>query len=615
MGFKRLRTLQSTSLRILLLIGMIASALFLQAQESKMASSDAKTTESQPVEESSPAKESQASDAPTADATSGATELTSNRSSKTGSQAETGSEPKPQVVKKPRRPMAPVAKSRVVDLEWEPVEDAMKYEVQFSRLIKDKQRKEPVNYFVEESSWKGRLMFGLYKMRLRSYDDRGIPGDWTDEVDLVIKVLPPKLVGPKRGRKLKSGETSEKEVAFRWKKSTGASSYQVNLRDQSGEIRETINADETTLTTILPVGKRYYWNVTPIMVDGSPGELPKKEETFVLLSKAPDPVEIQKPISKFVRTLTWSNSSRATYYKYALYFKKGKKWKRIERSKNFTETSINFDLSRPTGMYKLVVRPYAPLSARAKLSKIIFPVQGDLRSPAAVEQAVLKESIEKPKDFYFIASYFITLMNITGGDSQSQFRLPDTIGGTGRLGVGWQQPDRPFGVFGILDLSGFNISSENYTFGSIEVHGTYKRYWGSNQILLSGGVFTKELPMVLDDGIGNFTGVKIHQNTGPHAGFKIWRPFNNKIGAQINGRIYFNVAGNAPSGETIEPSFSHQIGLLGTYRLRENLMGFAGYAHRKDVGSFQSPTGSIPDNITTITVEGHYLNFVLEYAF
>ena len=197
--------------------------------------------------------------------------------------------------------------------------------------------------------------------------------------------------------------------------------------------------------------------------------------------------------------------------------------------------------------------------------------------------------------------------------------IPDTVGGTGRVGIGYQQAEKKYGLFGIVDLSGFNIVNENYTFAALEVHGTWKAHWGQSQINLTTGVFAKELPDIQDDGSGNFIGVKKHLNIGPHIGFKYWRPMTQTIGLQLNGRFYSNIAGTAVNGEKISPTISYQIGALGSYRLTKNLMSFAGYAYRQDNAAYDArvETGlkSRLGDVNTIVLEGHYLNFLLEYAF
>ncbi|MCB0420510.1 MAG: hypothetical protein KDD61_05915, partial [Bdellovibrionales bacterium] len=249
-----------------------------------------------------------------------------------------------------------ISTSRVVDLEWEPVEDAIKYEIEFVRILAGNKTKKPAKFSVESPSWRGRLNFGLYKMRLRSYDDRKIPGDWTEAVDLVVKVLPPKLIAPIRNTKLKSTNADSETVILKWEESQGASAYLVKIRNAAGDYSDSKQVSETQLKLNLKVSDRFFWNITPIMVDNTHGELPDKEESFTLLGKPLNPVVIQKPISKFVKKLQWSESPRATSYRFALYFKNGKKWKKVSQSRNWERTSIDFDLSQPSGTYRLIVR-------------------------------------------------------------------------------------------------------------------------------------------------------------------------------------------------------------------------------------------------------------------
>src|SRR5690606_8660387 len=113
--------------------------------------------------------------------------------------------------------------------------------------------------------------------------------------------------------------------------------------------------------------------------------------------------------------------------------------------------------------------------------------------------------------------------------------------------------------------------------------------WGRNIIRPSGGLFYKELVESLNtwDNTQTFEHVKLSY-FGPHAGVDFWRPINYKFGFQLNTRIYMGLAGSTPNGRDYKPSMSYQIGVMGSYRLAPNVMGFLGWAHRQDTATYES---------------------------
>ncbi|MEO0337286.1 MAG: hypothetical protein AAF202_12890, partial [Pseudomonadota bacterium] len=190
-----------------------------------------------------------------------------------------------------------------------------------------------------------------------------------------------------------------------------------------------------------------------------------------------DRPEVSRPFSKFVKEIEWDQPEHADSYTVVLYRKinGSKKWKRVKIDKKVKENKLPFDLSQPSGTYKVKVQAKAKGRKSSDVAELEFPVKGGFRTPAAVEQAILKDSLNKPTNFYAIASYFISQVNYSNiraeSDSGSSF---NNLAGTGRLGVGYQDPESVWGTFAIVDLSGINIDGENYTYSSFELHGTMK---------------------------------------------------------------------------------------------------------------------------------------------
>lgn len=234
------------------------------------------------------------------------------------------------------------------------------------------------------------------------------------------------------------------------------------------------------------------------------------------------------------------------------------------------------------------------------------------------------ESIEKPSNWYFIASYLLTSMDYMNANKETNDVKFNAVGGTGRLGAGYILPERPWGVFGVVDLSGFNIDNKNYTFASSEFHGVWRKFFGTTQLRAGGGLFYKELPETSSHN-GTFETKKVGM-LGPHGGLEVWKPLTPKYGIQANGRLYVNMLGvSTPNGEGLVPTMSYQFGLMGTMRLKRNMTGFAGYSYRIDNASYKAkaadPTDvnfasvAAPGDVNSIRLTGHYLNFILEVGF
>jgi hypothetical protein len=94
---------------------------------------------------------------------------------------------------------------------------------------------------------------------------------------------------------------------------------------------------------------------------------------------------------------------------------------------------------------------------------------------------------------------------------------------------------------------------------------------------------------------------------------------------QANARVYMNaMALSTPNGQASVPAMSMQLSVLGSYRIDRDLVGFAGYSFRQDNALYNAKAGDAsvagsgaasPGDVNSISITGHYLNLILEYAF
>lgn len=527
---------------------------------------------------------------------------------------------------------SPQTLTREIELEWEAVEAASKYQIKISPLPSpngetsqqaQKARSEKIEE-TEAPQWKGSLTPGRYTMELRSFDDRGVPGDWSEPSEFAVKLPQIKSIYPKTASKIISDQAENMSIDFKWEPLSGAPGYLVQVKTADQKIIKSAKTSESHLSINLPVAQHYKWSVQILNEDQLPTDETSPSSSFTLVGQRLSPPVINKPLSQYVLELSWEKPPYSESYNLSLQRRTTKGWKEVRKLIQFKNNKIPFDLSQPSGTYKLKAQARATLRQSSPVAEQIFEARGGILDPSALEDAKLKDSLNKPTRYYFIASYLLTQVSYEGEDHELNSGASfQAIGGTGRLGLGYHVADQSWGLFGIIDLSGFDLDGDRYTFSASEIHGTWQSYFGKNQILLGGGAFLKELPDLRGNFLNGFSGLGKVRSFGPHLGGQIWRPLSERLGIQLHARVYFTALGSAPNGEKVASSLSYQAGLLGTYKLSAKIMGYAGYVFRVDNALYEAkPFG--PDNLNSfansgdlnsIILQGHYLNLVLDYSF
>ncbi|MCB9072247.1 MAG: hypothetical protein H6623_01400 [Bdellovibrionaceae bacterium] len=510
---------------------------------------------------------------------------------------------------------------RNVEVEWDTIENATQYEVQVIRT--DDANKKPLRFKTQSPQWSATIKPGLYKMQVRSYDDRGVPGSWSPESELLVKLPSVISIFPEEKKIINAKEEDKRNIEFKWETVPGAEKYRVKAQtaDSVWTFEQDIN--DTKIKIDVPVGAVISWEVVAINDKGEEGDRWKSVETFEVYGPALKKPVIEKPFSKFVKELKWSEATHAQYYKYDLkyYNRKSKKWDLVESKDNYPETTLKLDTSRPTGMYKIAVQAVGEHRKPSNIFVRKFTMMGGFRDPASLESAILVDSITKPTNFYVIASYFTTQVQYEAHNYDANTKASfGALGAVGRLGFGYQNPKSKWGAFAIADMSAFIIGGGSHTFTSLEAHAT-RRYGIANSdvLLLGAGIFSKEIPIVVGSQDNGYISAGKVSNIGPHAGFTYWTPITDHYGFQLNGRIYYTLSGSGPSGKT-HPAVSYLIGGLGSYRLSTAWMGYLGYAYRVDQTIYATnpndPLSFAGSHSTNdVTFRGHFLNLMFEYSF
>ncbi|MEY4616426.1 MAG: hypothetical protein RJB66_1386 [Pseudomonadota bacterium] len=510
---------------------------------------------------------------------------------------------------------------RLTEFEWDPIPKAKSYEIELRPMTKSGEKKDPFRFKVQETRWKGELKPGEYKMRLRSLDRRGVPGEWSAAENFYVKLYAPQVVSPSSNEIITTDENETFDLPLEWLPQSEASIFKVHIEDEGKTFTKDFDVQENKSKVPVPVARRFKWSIIGFDKLGKEGELFGEPILFTVLGKQLDTPTITKPKNAFVRQLEWGPVNYAENYSYELYSRgPGRKWQSVIKEDNVSKTQIPFPQEWKGGEYKLSVSAHGKLRTSSKTKSLIFKVFAGDRSRESEVRNGLRASIERTNEWYGIASYLITqiqysAINYDKGSTPSFL----AIGGTGRLGAGYLERERPWGFLGILDLSGFTIGEKNYTYPSLELHGIFRK--ASNELgelRVSSGIYYKELPEILgyaDTGIFSLSQLSA---LGAHAGGEYWYSLSEKLGVQFNARVYFPITGKTPTGAKLLPSQSLQVGFLGSLRLNKRATGLMGYAYRDDKIEYKVTNDRALNAGYTVnhsSVVGHYLNFLLEWDF
>lgn len=508
---------------------------------------------------------------------------------------------------------------RESELEWESVPGAKSYEIE----ILDERSSKANTYKTQEPLWIGALTPGDYLMKVRGLDKRGVPGVWSEPQQFKVHLADLVRVAPVAGSKLETNVDESYEMSFKWAAVPGAADYQVMVQSADGKTNKVESTKETGLKIELPVAMDYQWQVTARNGEHSLDPETIHFEKFTLVGKQVATPKIIKPENEFVRSMTWETPEKVEIFKYKLEKQDptNQSWSVVDQNMKYTKNNITFDKKWSGGEYRLTVQAFSKKRVDSKASVVKFKVRNGDRSPATEQVVTLRESIDRLSGWYGIASYLLTMVDYSGINfdrSNSQLNYT-AIGGTGRIGAGYLSEKKPWGFLGVVDLSGFNVEgSGNFTFASLELNGIYRFKAGkSGEIRHQLGWFYKELPETIGPKSNSIRETNMLTSMGPHYGFEYWRALTPKLGAQTNLHLYPHLMTvKTPNGQSIVPTLSMQVGILGSYRLKKNMTGLMGYAYKLDRTDYKAKPGSgtaTESDVNSVQVKGHYLNLFLEY--
>lgn len=150
--------------------------------------------------------------------------------------------------------------TRWIDLEWEEVKEAREYEIELFQQEGEKILPRG-KYKTDSAQWSHAVPPGKYSLRLRSVDKRGVPGEWSQNIPLKVRMQNPRLLRP-----VSNDKVSDPLVTFEWAPVDGAANYQLLIQNKEKILHNALTTELKASVYLESLGK-VQWTVFALEKD------------------------------------------------------------------------------------------------------------------------------------------------------------------------------------------------------------------------------------------------------------------------------------------------------------------------------------------------------------
>ena len=511
---------------------------------------------------------------------------------------------------------------RKVSFEWESVENAKSYDLEIRLTDKEhKNFRKTFTFHTKDSAWSGRLIPGYYLMKLRSHDERGVPGAWSPDSDLVVGLDKVEPLSPPADAKIKSIDAKETSQEFHWKEVAGAQKYHVEITSEDGTVKIAEDSKDPSYKTKLPVAHSYTWKVSAINDQDIKSES-TQDAHFLVQGPNVEKPQLKNPESDFVRDLSWTKPPYVT--KFDVYVirlnPQNKKWEIYKTFENQEQNSLVFDPAWPGGQYELIVKAKGDNRGDSALSRMKFLVREGDRTTESESSALVRQSIERSHGWYKSVGLLVGSKSFSSQDADFNSDVSFSSSGIGgRFGLGWMTPKAVWGFDSHLDIDTYQLNGKMELTEELQLNAVHQQQLGAQ------GEFKYYLGLTYQDvaapNADLFTGTVQEasvKSLGPDAGISYAYAINNKWG--LEAKLIFSMGimkMGTPNSQALQPEISTELSVLADYCFHPGFTGLFGIIHKDDEAAFKSSASGFSTGGETnkASVTGNYLSLSAEWSY
>ena len=447
----------------------------------------------------------------------------------------------------------------------------------------------------DSDHWRQKLDAGVYLLRTRSVDDRGVAGAWSESVEIPVRLDDPIINSTSWAETVQCDHPFQCEFEISWSPSRLSDRYEVQVFE-GGHLLKTQTTKESNLKLNLTSNRVYQFavlaasNEHPQLNARSPLS---KEIQFV--GKALKTPQIQRPVDDLITEVHWDSSDGATNYEYEVATWRSGAWSTIvtERTAASVSPFAPLDRNWPGGRYKIRVRATAELATSSDWSELVFFLRHTDRSPPQVEALRSKQVIEYPSIYYLNAGYDLTRLQYSSDINENQSHASfSSIGSALAIGAGFV-PSEHWSADTNVGLGFLKVSGQSFNPLSLGLAINFRHDLTSRSQLSYGlGFFYNELPVV--QGLATSYAVldKISV-AGPRLLARATQTISRHWAADFALSADYDALKVGGPGGAISPSLSNQIELSLHYWINYRLRTVFGIKQKSQAVIYQpSSVGS-----------------------
>lgn len=468
---------------------------------------------------------------------------------------------------------------RWIDIEWDAIENAQSYEIELLQNVNNENKSLGI-FKTELPTWSKSVTSGIYSIKLRALDKRGVPGDWSQPLPISIKSKPPELEYP-RFDQLIEVEPSEYYIQeFHWKSIPGINLYKLQVFDTDNKLVFTEVITNNTFSYKFKFPGQYYWNVAPLLSKNDEVELNLKKYPFKISFGQLKAPELTITTSSKTVLFNWNKINRAEQYLFELFKEKEDgSFEKLENI-NINSQSLSFPKSKfEKGTFKAIITAKGSGFIDSNSTELVYEYDKEeikvlIDNSTGVSPEEIRKNQKKEIESYFsLPSMSYQFKNYETDTVGNQNLSGTALDLTFKLKIFPENFDRKYkfltnlNVMSMADLYASSIFLKLNNSLEFFILNKYASFYGH------AGIFIEKTPAFIISRLDTSNpSIKNYLILGPSIGLKEEYAFKNDYLFFANQNFYLNALQvTTLSGNESMMSFSFDLDLGIKYFFKKNL--------------------------------------------
>jgi hypothetical protein len=278
-------------------------------------------------------------------------------------------------------PTTPAKSKKYVEIEWEAVPGAVRYELEILSL---KTKKLLKTFHSRTNIFKLNVKFGKYLVRSRIFDNAETASPWSETSEILI-APPPLLILNHSNPEVPiqvSKKTALAEIKIDWEAQEGVAGYKLLIETSDGKLVRDVKTNTNWARVMLPVGN-YKFRAQALLPDESETEPGPYSDEFTFIGAEIDPPKIsiiKKKGGMYLAQVEVSPSTALLWGQLEYLPLEGETWTTVQEFKGVPLPVIDLKKLTP-GNYKITLFVKAEKytdSKKTVLDFLVKPIRPDL---------------------------------------------------------------------------------------------------------------------------------------------------------------------------------------------------------------------------------------------